>query len=72
MPDSVNKDRKVTVMCFFASDNALSPLLISQLKSIKDAGYEQNTDVLVRFDPNEESAPTRIYSRSILQRYNKS
>jgi hypothetical protein len=60
MPDSLN-DRKVTVMCFFASDNALSPLLISQLKAIKDAGYEQDTDVLVHFDPSEESAPARIY-----------
>jgi hypothetical protein len=61
MPDSLNDDRKMTVMCFFASDNALSPLLISQLKAIKDAGYEQDTDVLVRFDPNEEGVPTRIY-----------
>lgn len=61
MPDSVNSARKVTVMCFFASDNNLSPLLISQVKAIKDAGYEENTDVLLRFDPNEPSAPTRVY-----------
>ncbi|HUS09445.1 MAG TPA: clostripain-related cysteine peptidase [Pyrinomonadaceae bacterium] len=61
MPDSVKSDRKVTVMCFFASDNNLSPLLISQVKAIKDAGYEENTDVLLRFDPNEPSAPTRVY-----------
>jgi hypothetical protein len=60
MRDSTNQ-AKVTVMCFFASDNALSPLLISQMKAIKDAGYEQDTNVLVRFDPHETSAPTRIY-----------
>jgi len=64
MPNSENSDgsrRKVTVMCFFGSDNDLSPLLISQVKAIKDAGYEPHTDVLVRFDPNERSAPTRLY-----------
>jgi hypothetical protein len=58
MPDR----KKVTVMCYFGSDNALSPLLISQLKAIKDAGYEPNTNVIVRFDPYEASAPTRIYN----------
>ncbi|HEY6232581.1 MAG TPA: clostripain-related cysteine peptidase [Pyrinomonadaceae bacterium] len=58
---SPETDRKVTVMCYFGSDNALSPLLISQVKAIKDAGYEDHTDVLVRFDPNEPSAPTRVY-----------
>jgi hypothetical protein len=64
MPNSDSSDgtgRKVTVMCFFGSDNNLSPLLISQVKAIKEAGYEPHTDVLVRFDPNERSAPTRLY-----------
>jgi hypothetical protein len=59
MPDVTGG--KVTVMCYFASDNPLSPLLVSQVKAIKDAGYEQGTDVLVRFDPNETSARTRLY-----------
>lgn len=67
--------RKVTVMCFFGSDNNLSPLLISQVKAIKDAGYEPHTDVLVRFDPNESAAPTRLYhvnaKRRELDFYNK-
>jgi hypothetical protein len=59
MPDVTGG--KVTVMCYFGSDNPLSPLLVSQVKAIKDAGYEQGTDVLVRFDPNETSARTRLY-----------
>ena len=61
LPNAENKNRKMTVMCFFGSDNPLSPLLISQVKAIKDAGWEQDTDVIVRFDPQEPSAPTRIY-----------
>src|SRR6185295_4130698 len=61
LPDTENKNRKVTVMCFFGSDNPLSPLLISQVKAIKDAGWEQDTDVVIRFDPQEASAPTRVY-----------
>ncbi len=56
-----NARKKMTVMCFFGSDNPLSPLIVSQLKAIKDAGYQADTDVLVYFDPNEKSARTRIY-----------
>jgi len=50
-----------TVMFFFASDNELSPLILSQLKSIKEAGFQENTDVLVYFDANEKGAPTKLY-----------
>jgi len=50
-----------TLMFFFAGDNPLSPFVVSQLKAIKDAGFQENTDVVVYFDPNEIGAPTRIY-----------
>ncbi len=50
-----------TLMFFFAGDNALAPVIVSQLKAIKDAGFQENTDVVVHFDPNEIGAPTRIY-----------
>jgi hypothetical protein len=50
-----------TVMYFFAGDNELSPLVVSQLKAIKDAGYQENTAVLVHFDSNAKGAPTRLY-----------
>lgn len=62
MPDRKEPLKKMTVMCFFGSDNALSPLLISQVKAIKDAGFEKNTNLIVRFDPNEPTAPTRLYN----------
>jgi hypothetical protein len=52
---------ELTVMIFFAGDNTLSPSMISQLKAIKDAGFQENTTVMVRYDPNEKGARTRIF-----------
>ena len=54
-------DKEWTVMIFFAGDNSLSPLIVSQLKAIKDAGFHQDVDVLVHFDSNEAGVPTRIF-----------
>jgi hypothetical protein len=53
---------KWTVMFFFASDNALSPVVVSQLKAIKEAGFQEDTEVLVYFDPGERGVPTKIYN----------
>jgi hypothetical protein len=58
----VERDKKEwTLMFFFAGDNTLAPSIISQLKAIKDAGFHKGTNVLVRFDPNEKGAPTRVF-----------
>lgn len=54
-------DKEWTVMILFAADNALSPLVVSQLKAIKDAGFHEDVDVLVHFDSNEVGVPTRIF-----------
>lgn len=54
-------DKEWTVMFYFASDNALSPLIVSQLKAIKDAGFHEDVDVLVHFDSNEAGVPTRVF-----------
>ena len=51
-----------TLMFFFASDNTLAPLLVSQLKDIKYAGFQEHTEVLVYFDPLEKDRPTKIYN----------
>src|ERR1044072_4588257 len=50
-----------TIMFYLAGDNALAPLVVSQIKAIKDAGFQENIDVLVHFDPNELGVPTRIF-----------
>src|SRR5687767_9373347 len=51
-----------TLMFFLAGDNQLAPLMVSELKAIKAAGFQRNTSVLVHFDPNELGAPTRIFN----------
>ncbi len=50
-----------TLMFFLAGDNQLAPLMVSELKAIKAAGFQRNTSVLVHFDPNELGAPTRVF-----------
>ena len=50
-----------TIMVFFAGDADLSPSMTSQLKSIKDAGFQKNTTVLVHYDPNERGVATRTF-----------
>jgi hypothetical protein len=52
---------KWTVMIYMAGDDGLSPLFVDQLKAIKDAGFHQDVNVLVYFDPNETGVPTRIF-----------
>jgi len=52
---------ELTVMYYFASRNALAPLVISELKAIKDAGFQQNTNVLVYFDPAEPDVECKLY-----------
>jgi len=61
MPNS-NFKNDWTLMFFFASDNTLAPLLVSELKAIKDAGFQEHTEVLVYFDPLEKGCPTKIYN----------
>src|SRR5882757_9148431 len=62
MPKKIDSRNEWTIMFFFASDNALSALIVSQLKAIKDAGFQENTEVLVHFDSNEPGVPTRIFN----------
>jgi hypothetical protein len=54
-------ERELTVLVYFGSDNPLAPLVVSQIKAIKDAGFQENTSVLVYFDPMEKGAPTQLY-----------
>jgi hypothetical protein len=53
--------REWTLMFYYAGDNLLSPFIVSQLKAFKEAGYHEDCDVVVYFDPSERGVPTRIY-----------
>ena len=52
--NDAKKPQKWTLMFFFASDNNLSPSMLYQLKSIKSAGFQLDTNVVVHFDPYRE------------------
>jgi len=57
-----NPLKEWTIMVFCAGDNELSPMIVSQLKDLKDAGHHKDVNVLVYFDANERGVPTRVYS----------
>ena len=50
-----------TIMIFFAGDPHLSPSMTAQLKALKDAGFQDNTTVLVHYDPNERGVATTTF-----------
>lgn len=56
-----NGINKWTVLFYFAGDNNLSSGMISQLKAITDAGYQEDTSVIVHFDPNTIGTHARIF-----------
>ncbi len=57
---SPNKD-EWTLMFLIMGDAALSASMISQLKELTDAGFQENTNVLLYFDPNCNGKGARIY-----------
>lgn len=62
MPRSPRKLNKWTIMCFSASDNDLSLFNVSQLKALKEAGCQKDTEVLAYADSNENGVPTRLFN----------
>lgn len=60
-PSFVRPANEWTIMVFFAGDPHLSPSMTSQLKAIKDAGFQENTSVLVHYDPNERGVATTTF-----------
>ena len=59
--ERMQRKKKWTLMFFFASDNNLTSSMLHQLKSIKSAGYQLDTNVLVHFDPHERGIPSMIF-----------
>jgi len=57
-----------TLMFYFASDNPLAPGIVSQLKSIKAAGYHPDANVVTQFDPYTEGTPTHIFDVNFLNK----
>jgi hypothetical protein len=55
------RHEKWTIMFYCAVNNELSPLIISQIQSIKNAGFQKDCDVLVYLDSNQKEAPTQLF-----------
>lgn len=50
-----------TIMFYFASDNPLAPIVVSQLKAITSAGFHQDVNVVCQFDPHTEGTDTHVF-----------
>lgn len=55
------KEHKWTLMFYFASDNPLAPGILSQLKSIQQAGFHRDVNVIAQYDPQTERVPVHIF-----------
>lgn len=61
-------EKEWTIMIYFASDNALAPEVVSQIKSIKQAGFHPEANVITQLDPHTEGTPTHVFD---INRINK-
>jgi Clostripain family len=50
-----------TLMFYFASDNPLAPGIVSQLKSIQQAGFHPEVNVIAQYDPQAERTPVHVF-----------
>jgi hypothetical protein len=57
-----------TLMFVFASDNPLAPSIVTQLKTIKQAGFHQQVNVVAQFDPQPEGTPTHIFDVNLINK----
>ena len=60
--------REWTLMFYLASDNPLAPGIVSQLKSIKAAGFHKEANVIVQFDPYTERTPTHVFDVNVIRK----
>lgn len=64
----VAKTKDFTLMFYFASDNPLAISVVSQLKAIKAAGFHDEANVIVQFDPFTEGTPTHIFEVNMIEK----
>jgi Clostripain family len=60
--------KECTLMFYFASDNPLAISIVSQLKAIKAAGFHQQANVIVQFDPFTEGTPTHVFDVNLVNK----
>src|SRR5438128_11239668 len=57
-----------TLMFYMSSDNPLAPNVVSQLKAIKSAGFHDDVNVIVQFDPSVPTTPTHIFDVNLVSK----
>ena len=57
-----------TILVFFAGEENISPAMTSQLKAIKDAGFQKHTTVLIHYDPNKRGVGTVTFDINRLRK----
>jgi len=57
-----------TLMFYFASDNPLGPTIVSQLKNLKNAGFDPEANVVAYYDPPIPGTPTHVFDVNIVEK----
>jgi hypothetical protein len=57
----MDNTKEWTLMFYFASDNPLAPGILSQLKSIQQAGFHPEVNVVAQYDPQTERVQIHIF-----------
>ena len=74
MPDlneaktDARKTKEWTLMFYFASDNPLGPTIVSQLKNLKNAGFDPEANVVAYYDPPIPGTPTHVFDVNIVDK----
>lgn len=62
------KTKEWTLMFYFASDNPLGPTIVSQLKNLKNAGFDPEANVVAYYDPPIPGTPTHVFDVNIVEK----
>lgn len=61
-------DKEWTLMFYLASDNPLTPSVVTQLKALKQAPFHQDVNVVAHFDPQVEDTPSHIFDVNLINK----
>ena len=62
------QQKEWTLMFYFASDDPLAPSIVSQLKAIKEAGYDPDANVIAQFDPHTVNTPAHVFDVNLVNK----
>ena len=66
--NATNPEKEWTLMFYFATDNPLAPSAVTQLKALTNAGFHQEVNVVLQFDPYAQDTPTHIFEVNMINK----